>query len=118
MLLVRSKQKHDKSYPEKEHGVTQVSEAEVAARWNGNADQWAHDVRHGYDTYRDLFTLPAFLAFLPPISGLDVIDFGCGEGFNTRRFAAMGARMTGIDLSEQMIRHARAIEEQQPLGIH
>ncbi|MFQ6162103.1 class I SAM-dependent methyltransferase [Sinorhizobium meliloti] len=98
--------------------MTQLSEADVAARWNDNADQWAHDVRQGYDTYRDLFTLPAFLAFLPSISGLDVIDFGCGEASNTRRFAAMGARMTGIDLSEQMIRHARAIEEQQPLGIH
>ena len=98
--------------------MTQLSEADVAARWNDNADQWAHDVRQGYDTYRDLFTLPAFLAFLPSISGLDVIDFGCGEASNTRRFAAMGARMTGIDLSEQMIHHARAIEEQQPLGIH
>jgi 2-polyprenyl-3-methyl-5-hydroxy-6-metoxy-1,4-benzoquinol methylase len=107
----------DKTYPEKEHSLTQLSEAEVAARWNDNADQWAHDVRHGYDTYRDLFTLPAFLAFLPSISGLDVIDFGCGEASNTRRFAAMGARMTGIDLSEQMIRHARSVEEQQPLGI-
>ncbi|TCN30216.1 class I SAM-dependent methyltransferase [Sinorhizobium americanum] len=75
------------------------------------------DVRHGYDTYRDLFTLPAFLAFLPSVNGLDVIDFGCGEGSNTRRIAAMGARMTGIDLSERMIRHAREIEERQPLGI-
>ncbi len=90
---------------------------DVAARWNGNADQWTHDVRQGYDTYREIFTFPAFVDFLPPLAGLDVIDFGCGEGTNTRRFAQMGARMTGIDLSERMIGHARAAEEAHPLGI-
>jgi 2-polyprenyl-3-methyl-5-hydroxy-6-metoxy-1,4-benzoquinol methylase len=89
----------------------------VAARWNGNADQWTHDVRKGYDAYRELFTFPAFIDFLPPLAGLDVIDFGCGEGTNTRRFAEMGARMTGIDLSERMIGHARNAEEKHPLGI-
>ncbi|MGR9171916.1 class I SAM-dependent methyltransferase [Rhizobium sp. KDH_Rht_773_N] len=90
---------------------------DVAARWNGNADQWTHDVRQGYDTYREIFTFPAFVDFLPPLAGLDVIDFGCGEGTNTRRFAQMGARMTGIDLSERMIGHARAAEEAHLLGI-
>ncbi|MBB3590497.1 2-polyprenyl-3-methyl-5-hydroxy-6-metoxy-1,4-benzoquinol methylase [Rhizobium sp. BK529] len=90
---------------------------DVAARWDDNADQWAHDVRNGYDTYRELFTFPAFIDFLPPLAGLDVIDFGCGEGTNTRLFAQMGARMTGIDLSERMIGHARKAEEENPLGI-
>ncbi|MBB3409804.1 2-polyprenyl-3-methyl-5-hydroxy-6-metoxy-1,4-benzoquinol methylase [Rhizobium sp. BK316] len=89
----------------------------VAARWDGNADQWTHDVRSGYDVYRDLFTFPAFLDFLPPIAGLDVIDFGCGEGTNTRRFAELGARLTGIDLSARMIGHAQKAEQESPLGI-
>lgn len=91
--------------------------AGVAARWDSNADQWTNDVRKGYDVYRELFTFPAFIDFLPPLNGLDVIDFGCGEGTNTRRFAQMGARMTGIDLSERMIAHARSAEEEHPLGI-
>jgi len=88
---------------QEEEDVSALSEDDVATHWNNNADQWASDVRSGYDVYRDHFTLPAFLDFLPSISGLDVIDFGCGEGSNTRRFASMGARMTGIDLSERMI---------------
>lgn len=71
-----------------------TAEADVADKWNRNADQWTNDVRSGYDTYRDLFTLPAFQAFLPPMGGLKVIDFGCGEGSTTRRLAEMGARMT------------------------
>lgn len=92
-------------------------ETEVAARWNGNADQWTHDVRAGYDTYRDLFTFPAFRAFLPSLDGLDVADFGCGEGTNTRAFAAMGARITGIDISERLLAHAEAEENDDPRGI-
>jgi SAM-dependent methyltransferase len=91
--------------------------AHSAALWNRNADQWARDVRAGYDVYRDRFTLPAFLDILPPLVGLDVIDFGCGEGTNSRVFARAGARVTGIDVSERMIAHARQAEDAAPLGI-
>ena len=101
----------------REQDVSPLSEEDVASHWNENADQWTSDVRSGYDVYRDHFTLPAFLDFLPSICGLNVIDFGCGEGSNTRQFASMGARMTGIDLSERMIGHAREAETRQPLGI-
>ncbi len=93
------------------------SDAEVAAYWSRNADQWAKDVRAGYDIYRELFTFPAFQAFLPPLEGLRVIDFGCGEGTNTRAFARMGARMTGIDVAEGMLAHAQKQEAAEPLGI-
>jgi 2-polyprenyl-3-methyl-5-hydroxy-6-metoxy-1,4-benzoquinol methylase len=91
--------------------------AHVAASWDKNADQWASDVRNGYDVYRDLFTFPAFQQFLPALEGLDVIDFGCGEGSNTRHFARMGARMTGIDISKRLIEHARQTESADPIGI-
>ncbi len=90
---------------------------DVAARWNENADQWTYDVRAGYDVYRDLFTFPAFLEFLPEIANLEVIDFGCGEGTNTRHFASMGAKVTGVDISQGLIDHARQAETADPLGI-
>ena len=94
-----------------------IDEAAVAACWNGNADRWAEDVRAGRDLHRELFTLPAFLDFMPPIEGLRVIDLGCGEGANTRRFARLGGRLTGIDLSDRLIALARAEEARAPLGI-
>ena len=47
--------------------------------------------------------------FLPPLAGLDVIDFGCGEGTNSRKFAMAGARVTGIDVSARMIELARVV---------
>lgn len=94
-----------------------MADIDVAKHWNDNADQWARDVRAGFDVYRDQFTFPAFLDALPPINELDVIDFGCGEGTNTRAFARLGARVTGIDLSARMIEHGRKTEEADPLGI-
>ncbi len=97
--------------------MTAHDDAEVAAHWNRNADQWARDVRDGLDVYREAFTFPAFQAFLPALSGLDVVDFGCGEGTNTRRFAQDGARLTGIDLSQRMIALAWQTEAADPLGI-
>jgi len=95
----------------------ELDESAVAAAWNRNADQWAQEVRSGSDLYRELYTLPAFIDFMPSVKGKNVIDLGCGEGSNTRRFARLGGRMTGIDLSEEMIHHARQAEEQEPLGI-
>lgn len=92
-------------------------EAVVASAWNRNADRWTDDVRAGFDLYRELYTLPAFMAFMPPIAGRTVVDLGCGEGSNTRRFARFGGRLTGIDLSEALIRRAREEEKREPLGI-
>ena len=96
---------------------TDTTDRDVAERWNSNADQWTADVRAGFDSYRDLFTWPAFERFVGDVAGLDAIDLGCGEGTNTRRLARAGARMTGIDLSERLIEHARSSEGDDPLGI-
>jgi SAM-dependent methyltransferase len=92
-------------------------EADVAASWDRNADLWTQEVRSGFDLYRELYTLPAFQAFMPSIAGKQVIDLGCGEGNNTRLFAKLGGKLTGVDLSVEMIRLARQKEEEQPLSI-
>lgn len=94
-----------------------TTDRDVAERWDANADQWTTDVRAGFDSYRDLFTWPAFERFVGDVAGLEVIDLGCGEGTNTRRLARAGARMVGIDLSERLIDYARQAEKDDPLGI-
>jgi SAM-dependent methyltransferase len=94
-----------------------LDEEAVAAAWNRNAEQWTRDVQAGFDLYRELYTWPAFVRFMPPVDGRKIIDLGCGEGSNTRRFAGLGGSMTGVDLSAEMIRRAREAERQEPLGI-
>jgi SAM-dependent methyltransferase len=90
---------------------------DVGAAWSANAATWTAHVRAGYDRYRELFTLPAFIEFIPSLSGLQVLDLGCGEGHNTRVLARLGAAMTGVDIAERMIAAARTAEAEERLGI-
>jgi ubiquinone/menaquinone biosynthesis C-methylase UbiE len=90
---------------------------EVGRYWDGNAEVWMQLVRDGYDHYRDGLNTPAFFEMLPDVDGLSGLDVGCGEGHNTRLLAERGARMTGIDISERFVRHAREAEVMRPLGI-
>ena len=90
---------------------------ETERMWNDNADVWTELSRAGYDVCRDLFNTPTFLDILPEINGLEGLDIGCGEGHNTRLLARRGARMTGIDVSQRFIEHARTEEERETLWI-
>lgn len=47
------------------------------------------------------------LRMLGDIAGLQVCDLACGEGYLARALAARGAHVTGIDLSENLLAHAR-----------
>lgn len=90
---------------------------DVAACWEANAEIWTRHARAGYDLYRDAQNTPAFLANLPPVTGLSGLDIGCGEGSNTRKLAEAGARMTAIDIAPTFIRHAQETEAAAPQGI-
>ena len=90
---------------------------EVGRHWEENSEVWTRLARAGYDVARDCLNTPAFLEMLPEVDGLSGLDVGCGEGHNTRVVAARGARMVGIDISENFVRHAREEEARRPLGI-
>ncbi|HLJ81536.1 MAG TPA: class I SAM-dependent methyltransferase [Ktedonobacterales bacterium] len=51
--------------------------------------------------------LSRMLELLGDLSGRDVLDAGCGEGFLARVLASHSARVTGIDLSARLIAMAR-----------
>ena len=94
-----------------------MESAEAAAYWEANADAWTRHSRAGYDVYRDALNTPAFLAALPALTGLAGLDIGCGEGFNTRQVARLGAAMQAIDLAPTFIRHAQETERVEPLNV-
>jgi SAM-dependent methyltransferase len=76
---------------------------DTRAIWTANAPAWIELSRAGYDVFRDLVNTPGFLDMLPPVDGLQCLDLGCGEGHNTRLLAALGARLTAIDISQVFV---------------
>jgi SAM-dependent methyltransferase len=80
-----------------------VDRPDTRRLWNANAPAWIELSRAGCDVFRDLVNTPAFFALLPDVDGLFGLDFGCGEGQNTRLLAQRGAELVAVDVSELFI---------------
>ncbi|MFC5723578.1 class I SAM-dependent methyltransferase [Streptomyces gamaensis] len=60
----------------------------------------------------------SFLELVGDVSGRDVLDLACGDGFYTREFKRRGAaRVVGADISESMTEAGLAAERVEPLGV-
>jgi len=93
------------------------SERDITHRSDENARSWTEQVRKGLDIYREYLNNPAFFKFVGTSRGKQVLDAGCGEGYNTRIMANMGAKVIGVDISPKLIKMARGEEGREPLGI-
>ena len=62
------------------------------------------------------------VAWIASRFGLDntteVADFGCGPGLYAKRLAESGAKVTGIDFSENSLKYAKEVAEQEGLSIN
>src|SRR5579862_1181432 len=52
---------------------------------------------------------------LPDVAGLDVIELGCGTAYVSSWLARRGARVTGIDISEEQLKTAKALQDENDL---
>jgi SAM-dependent methyltransferase len=55
------------------------------------------------DPHRIVLLNPALFQLLPDVDGKRVLDAGCGEGYLCRKLARLGARVTGVDFSKEML---------------
>lgn len=78
--------------------------------YNANAGFWVQIIRQDRDRYRKRLTDPAVLSVIGEARGLAVLDAGCGEGYMSRTLAEHGAKVTGIDISAELIKAAKAHE--------
>ncbi|MFJ9553926.1 class I SAM-dependent methyltransferase [Nocardiopsis sp. NPDC101807] len=68
--------------------------------------------------FRRYLELPSVAGALGEVSGLCVLDLGCGTGLHSRTLARAGAaRVVGTDVSPGMLEHARVAERHHPLGV-
>lgn len=72
--------------------------------WNQLADDWLVQVGDEGDCNRRLNSDPVLWEFAGDVSGLAVLDAGCGTGYLSCKLCA---RVTGVDLAERMVDGAR-----------
>ncbi len=70
----------------------------------------------GSDHYENVI-LPGALRLLEPAPGMRVLDLACGQGVLSRRLAALGTDVVGVDAAPSLIGSARARNEQLPSNI-
>jgi len=81
---------------------------EILDFWNRVADDWQIQVGTAGDRNRILNSDPVLWAFAGDVTGLKVLDAGCGTGYLAKQLSDRGALVTGVDLSERMIAISRA----------
>jgi SAM-dependent methyltransferase len=99
------------------HRVDDLTDADVVASWNRNADRWDAGYDDDGDRNRKYQSDEPMLALLGDVRGRRVLDAGSGNGYLSRKLARAGATMTGVELSDRFHEIATTRERQQPLGI-
>jgi 2-polyprenyl-3-methyl-5-hydroxy-6-metoxy-1,4-benzoquinol methylase len=83
--------------------------ASAQEAWDANAEFWLRIIREHRDRYRTELTDPALLDAIGDVTGLDILDVGCGEGYMARELASRSARqVNGIDTSREQVKAAEA----------
>ena len=91
--------------------------AELARRqWDYGAEAFAELQASGNDYYRTEFFGPAHIELCGDVSGLAVLDVGCGAGYFSRELSARDAIVTGIDLSSEMVKIAKPLSDNDRIG--
>lgn len=57
------------------------------------------------------YTVQSLLDSLPSLDGMNVLDFGSGQGWQSIAIARTGATVTGVDIGEDLVELARQVAE-------
>jgi len=87
--------------------ASETMEDETRKFWNRVAEDWEIQVGENGDDNRQMNSDPVLWKFAGDVSGLDVLDAGCGSGYLSRKLAVQGAQVVGIDFAENMVELAR-----------
>jgi ubiquinone/menaquinone biosynthesis C-methylase UbiE len=60
---------------------------------------------------------PVIVELAGDVAGRDVLSLACGQGQDARLLARLGATVTGVDVSDEMLQHAQRHEATEPRGV-
>lgn len=89
-----------------------IHDLEISRHPPGSAGFFADLDQYHFEKLHHLLRLVRFSDW----AGKDVLDVGCGAGVEVVRFARAGARVVGVDVSEQAVRLTAANVAQQGLS--
>ncbi len=85
--------------------------------WDQMAQWWDEKQGDEGDLWHRALIDPPLLRLAGEVSGMHVLDLGCGNGYLSRRFARQGAMVTAVDANAPLIERVRTREAQESLGI-
>lgn len=91
--------------------------SEQKQRWDAASEIWASCKQKGGNTLQKEIITKTLLKELGDVKQQVILDAGCGEGFYSRLMSGLGARVTGVDFSNNQIQKAKEIETTNNLGI-
>jgi 2-polyprenyl-3-methyl-5-hydroxy-6-metoxy-1,4-benzoquinol methylase len=94
-----------------------ITDAQISKAWDKLAEKWNSFTLDRGDLNRQHIIDPAIFHMLGSVSGLSILDAGCGNGYLCRLLAKRGAKMVGVDISKRFIEIAKQKEKEAPLGI-
>ncbi len=97
--------------------MTDAAQPDYLARnqgfWDGRAASMAVEGRRAWagEPTWGMWRIPeSELRVFPDVAGKDVVELGCGTAYISAWLTRLGARVTGIDLSEAQLATARALQ--------
>src|SRR5699024_69542 len=97
--------------------VENVHSEEVIKRWDRFADTYAKNHGQHGDPHKEVLLNPTLFALMGNVSGMEVLDAGCGEGYLSRMISRKGANVTADDYSTSMLAIAKELTPKK-LSIH
>lgn len=75
--------------------------------WGNVADWYREFIGGDPDSYQRKVILPNVLRRMDIRRGERILDLACGEGFFSRAFEKLGARVTGVDIAKELVEIAK-----------
>lgn len=75
--------------------------------WGKVANWYNNLIEKDEDSYQKKLILPNLIRLVEAKKGEVIVDLACGQGFFAREFAKLGAKVTGVDISPELIEIAK-----------
>jgi 2-polyprenyl-3-methyl-5-hydroxy-6-metoxy-1,4-benzoquinol methylase len=97
--------------------MNEMSNSETIRAWSNAPREIIEQFGDEGDIARQYLLNPAIFSLLGDVSGKNILDAGCGQGYLSRLLAKRGAIVTGVEPATGLYEYAVRLEQAERLGI-